>query len=143
MYNDPLSKFHFIVDWGGKRSDFLSVSGLEIRHELVDYREGGKPSASPRKIPGLTKYSNVVLRRGITKGDNDFFEWMNTKRNQAIEKRNLTINLLNDEHEPVLSWRLTNAFPVRLLSPTLDSLSSDIAVEELELAYESMQIESF
>ena len=142
MHHDPLSKFHFQVQWGGERNNFLSVTGLEIHHELVNYREGAEIIASPRKIPGLTKYSNVVLRRGITKGDNEFFEWMNTKKNQTIEKRDIVINLLNDDHEPVLSWKLLNAFPVRLLSPTLDSLSSEIAIEELELAYDRMVIES-
>jgi phage tail-like protein len=87
-------------------------------------------------MPGLRKYANIVLKRGIVKGDIDFFNWMNTQSLNEIERRDVVIKLLNQNHEPVISWIAINAFPVRLSGPVLNAAISNIAIEELELAHE-------
>ncbi len=140
MAQNNLSRYHFSVDWGGGRIGFMEVSGLDIEIEAVSFREGSSPEDSFRKMPGLRKYSNITLKRGIIKGDNDFFAWVNTKGIGTIEKRDITISLLNENHEPVVSWRVINAFPVKYSGPVLNAESSEIAIETLELTHEGLTV---
>ena len=137
----PMPAYHFIVDWGGTRLGFTEVSGLEIDIDVVEYREGSDPNQAAHKMPGLTRYKNIILKRGIAKGDNDFFTWMNTKNLNQVERRDIIIKLLNENHEPVMSWKARNAFPVKLTGPVLNANSSEAAIEELELAHEGLVIE--
>lgn len=74
-------------------------------------------------------------------GDNDFFNWMNTKSLNEIERRDIIIKLLNQNHEPVMSWRAANAFPVRLSGPVLNASTSNVAIEELELVHEGLTVQ--
>lgn len=138
----PMPAYHFVVDWGGTRISFTEVSGLNMAHEVVEYREGGSPVDSSMKIPGLTKFENIVLKRGIVKGDNDFFNWMKTKQNSQIERRNLVIKLLDETHAPVMIWKVRNAFPVKYSGPHLQAHSSEVAMETIEIAHEGIEIET-
>src|SRR6476659_8089864 len=72
--NYPLPKFHFQVDWGGTRLGFTEVSGLEFETEVIEYREGSSKTYNKSKQPGLTKFSNVTLKRGVVIGDLEFFK---------------------------------------------------------------------
>jgi len=109
-----LTTNHFQVDWGGARIGFTEVSGLSIETEPINYRQSSSPEYSPTKMPGQIKYSNIILKRGMTKSDNEFYQWLNTRTLNKIERRDLTISLLDGQHEPVIVWRLKNAFPVRV-----------------------------
>ena len=80
----PMPSYHFMVEWGGSRTGFKEVSGLNIIHEVVEYREGGSPVDSSIKMPGRTRYDNIILKRGIVKGDNDFFEWIESSDQTQI-----------------------------------------------------------
>ncbi len=141
MTNHPMPAYHFIVEWGGTRTGFAGVSGLNINLDVTEYRDGSDPGEVAHKLPGLTHYSNVILKRGFLRGDNDFFNWINTKKLNQVERRDVAISLLNENHEPVIRWKLINTFPVRLSGPVLIANSSDIAMEELELAHEGLIIE--
>ena len=138
----PMPAYHFIVDWGGTRTGFTEVSGLNITHEVVDYREGNSPVDSSIKIPGRTKFDNIVLKRGIIKGDTDFFNWMKTKQNSQIERRDIIISLLDETHSPIMVWKVHNAFPVKYTGPQLQARSSEVAIETIEIAHEGIRIES-
>ena len=137
----PMPAYHFIVDWGGARLGFTEVSGLEIDIDVVEFRDGADPNQSAHKMPGITRYKNIVLKRGIVKGDNDFFNWINTKNLNQVERRDIVIKLLNENHDPVMSWRVRNAFPVKFTGPVLNANSSEVAIEALELAHEGLTIE--
>ena len=84
---NPYHGYHFQVDWGGTRIGFAEVSGLDIFVEAVDFREGSSPVDSSRKLPGLIKFNNITLKRAIVANDQEFFAWINTKRNNVIERR--------------------------------------------------------
>lgn len=142
MPTNVINRYHFSVNWGGTRIGFVEVSGLDIEIEAVLFREGSSPEDSARKIPGLRKYSNITLKRGIVKGDNEFFEWINTKSSGNIERRDVTISLLSETHEPIVVWRVRNAFPVKYYGPVLNSYSGDVALEALELTHEGLSIQS-
>ena len=141
MGQHPMPAYHFLVEWGGTRTGFIEVSGLDIIIDVTEYRDGANPDQVAHKMPGLTHYNNIVLKRGILKGDNDFFNWMNTKSLNQIERRDIVIQLLNKNHEPVMSWRVINAFPVRLSGPALNANAGEVAIEELELAHEGLVVE--
>lgn len=79
----------------------------------------------------LQKYPALIL------------DWFNTNDGSEVEKRDLTISLLNQNHEPILTWKLQNAFPVKLSGPVLNACSSEVAMETLELAHERLIIETF
>jgi phage tail-like protein len=143
MSNSVINRYHFSVDWGGTRIGFMEVSGLDIEIEAVSFREGSSPEDTFRKIPGLRKYSNITLKRGIVRGDNDFFNWINTKQIGTIERRDITIRLLNEVHDPVVVWKVRNAFPVNYFGPVLASGDGDIAIETLVLTHEGITIETF
>ncbi len=140
MANYPLPKFHFQVDWGGTRIGFTEVSGLDIFFEPIQFREGSFKEDDSGKMPGLITYSNITLKRGIMKEDNDFFNWIKTKQGSTIERRDVVIKLLDEEHNPAFTWIVKNAFPVKYSGPVLMANCNDIAMEELELAHEGIVV---
>lgn len=142
MPDRAISGYHFQVEWGGERTDFLEVTGLDIEHDVITYRGGASPEYGDVKMPGRPTYSNIVLKRGIVPGDNEFYEWINTINMNAVDRRDLTISLLDEEHAPAMVWKVKDAFPVRLEGPTLSSTRSEVAIETLELAHEGLHVES-
>jgi phage tail-like protein len=138
----PLPKFHFRVEWGGSKIGFTEVTGLNIENELIEYRDGSSPEYHKIKMPGLQKYGNVTLKRGMFNGDNEFYQWLNTVSLSKIEQRDVLISLLNENHEPVWMWRLKNAWPTKVTAPDLKSDANEVAVETIELAHEGLVIEA-
>ncbi|TYB76160.1 phage tail protein [Bizionia myxarmorum] len=141
MNKYPLTTNHFSVQWGGTRIAFTEVSGLSISTEPIHFREGSSPDSDPKKMPGKLKYSNVILKRTIMDSDNEFYTWMNTVAFNTIERRNITISLLNEVQEPVISWRLDNAFPVKIEWSDLKANANEPAVETIEITHEGLVIE--
>ena len=94
-----------------------------------------------RKVPGLQKFSNIVLKRGIVSGNNSFFEWLTATRDNPNTRRDLTISLLNEEHNPVAVWRVRRAFPCKYSGPSLRADGNEVAIETLELAHEGLEVE--
>jgi phage tail-like protein len=142
MANYPLPKFHFRVEWGGSKIGFTEVTGLNIENELIEYRDGSSPEYHKIKMPGLQKYGNITLKRGMFNGDNEFFQWLSTVSLSKIERRDVSIALLNENHEPVYIWRVKNAFPVKVVAPDLKSDANEVAVETIEIAHEGLVIEA-
>ncbi len=142
MAEYPLPKFHFQVDWGGTRINFQEVSGLAVEVDVIEYREGASPDYAPIKMPGLRKYGNITLKRGIVQGDNEFFQWWNTIQLHKVERRDITISLLNEEHNPVVVWKVRNAFPVKIVWSDLKATASEVALESLEIACEGIVVQN-
>jgi phage tail-like protein len=138
----PIPVFHFQVEWGGTKIGFSEASGLNIETEAIEYRDGNNPDYSMQKMPGLKKFDNITLKRGIFNGDNEFYEWLNTIKLNKVERRDLMISLLNEEHEPVMVWKVQNAFPVKIEAPDLKADGNEVAIESLEIAHEGLTIEN-
>lgn len=141
MQTDPLTAYHFIVTWGGMNTTFSEVSGLNVENEVIEYRHGNSPTQLSIKMPGLRKYSNIILKRGILKGDTEFYKWINTINLNKVEKRNISISLLDENHQPVMSWKVRNAWPCKISGPHLKADGSEVAMETIELAHEGLEIE--
>lgn len=140
MEQYPLPKFHFRVEWGGSKFGFSEVTGLDFQVEPIEYRHGNSPEFHKIKMPGMQKYSNVTLKRGTFSEDFDFYEWVNTISMTKVERRDLTISLLNEELKPVMSWKIKNAFPIKWQPSDMKSDGNEVAIETLELAHEGMTI---
>ena len=140
MATYPLPKFHFQVQWGGVRIGFTEVTGLDMQEEAIEYREGSSPEYSKIKMPGMHKFSNITMKRGTIQGDSDFYKWMNTINLTVVERRDIVISLLNESHEPVMTWKAKNAFPVKVQASDLKSDGNEVAIETLELAHEGLNI---
>lgn len=140
MATYPLPKFHFQVQWGGVRIGFTEVTGLDMQVEAIEYREGSSPEYSKIKMPGMHKFSNITMKRGTIQGDSDFYKWMNTINLTISERRDIVISLLNESHEPVMTWKAKNAFPVKVQASDLKSDGNEVAIETLELAHEGLNI---
>lgn len=142
MSQNSINHYHFIAEWGGTRIGFAEISGLDIEIDAVSVRDGSSPIDSGRMVPGIRRFSNIILKRGIAKSDNDFFNWINTKSNGNIERRDLRISLLDESHNPIFVWKVNSAFPVKYSGPILIANDSEIAIETLELAHEGLTVEA-
>lgn len=142
MATYPIPVFHFRVEWGGKNVGFSEASGLTQEVQLIEYRDGNSPDYSTMKMPGLRKFNNITLKRGISKGDNEFFTWLNSVKLNTVERRDLTISLLNENHEPVMVWKAVNAFPVKVEGPGLKASGNEVAVESIEIAHEGITLQN-
>ena len=140
--NYPLPKFHFVVEWGGARIGFTEITGLTTETEVIEYREGSSPEYNKVKMPGLRKYGNITMKRGTFAGDNDYFKWFNTVKLNTIERRDITISLLNEEHAPVVVWKVKSAWPVKIQSPDLKAEANESAIESIEVAHEGLVIDN-
>ena len=138
----PLPVFHFTVQWGGTRIGFSEVSGLTQENQAIEYRDGSFPEYSSIKMPGLRKFSNVTLKRGIVKADNEFFRWLSTIQLNKVERRDVIVSLLDEQHAPVMVWKLQNAFPVKVEGPGLKASGNEVAIESIEFAHEGLELQN-
>lgn len=141
MNDYPLVKFHFSVQWGGTKIGFSEISGLDVETEVIEYRHGASPEFSKTKMPGMQSYSNITLKRGSFQSDNEFYEWWNEIKLNTIDRRDIIISLLNEEHEPLITWKIKSAWPVKVQSTDLNADGSEVAIETLEIAHEGLTIE--
>ena len=138
----PFPVFHFRVDWGGSNLGFSEVTGLNMETQIIEYRDGLSPDYSTIKMPGMQKYANITLKRGITKNDNEFYKLWNTHQLNKIERRDITISLLDETHNPVMVWKLRNAFATKVDGGSLKATGNEVAIETLELAHEGISVEA-
>ena len=142
MADYPVPKFHFQVDWAGTQIGFTEVSGLDVETEVIEYRHGASPEYHSTKMPGRQKYGNITMKRGTFAGDNEFYAWWNTVALNTIERRDLTISLLDEAHEPVVVWKVKSAWPMKVMSTDLKSDGNEVAIESIEIAHEGLTIQN-
>jgi phage tail-like protein len=143
----PYVQFNFLVDLGtgnaeGPEAGFRECSPIGMEVNVVEYRNGNDKENSVRKITGLCKYNDVTLKRGII-GSLALYNWLNQIRDgDQNALRTVTIQLLSEDHTTaVLTWRLLRARIVKHTSGPLNAKSSDVALEEMVLAYERLEME--
>ncbi len=137
----PLPKFHFEVDLGGTKVAFQEISGLDMETEAIEYRAGNSPVFSKVKMPGLKKFSNITMKKGMFKGDKALIDWFGEVNMNVITRRALTISLLDEAHAPVVTWKVANAFPVKVSGTDLKAEGNEVAIETIELAHEGLSVE--
>jgi phage tail-like protein len=143
----PYTQFNFLVDMGdgevdGPHAGFQEVSGLSTSVDVIEYRNGNARENGPIKLTGLNRVADVVLRRGII-GSLNLYQWFNDIRNgNQNALRTVTIQLQNEDHTAVvMTWRLLRARIIKHTSGPLNARGTDVAMEELVLACERLEIE--
>ena len=136
---DPYKAFKFLVEIDGiARAAFSEVGGLETETVVIEYRAGGEPT-TVRKLPGLTKYANIVLRRGITQ-DRDLWNWRQTVIQGNVDRRNGSIVLLADDGTEVLRWNFFHGWIAKWEGPVLNAKANEVAIETIEIAHEGLEL---
>lgn len=137
----PLPKFYFNIDLGdGKKQGFAEISGLESDIKPIEYRHSDSKVFSLLKMPGLRSVGNVTLKKGVFTQDSVFWKWYDESQLNIIKRRTVVISLLDEKAAPKMTWTLTNAWPTKMKGTDLKSDSNEVAIEELELAYETLSV---
>ncbi|HUA33046.1 MAG TPA: phage tail protein [Candidatus Binataceae bacterium] len=136
----PMPKFYFEVKWDSIATAFQEVSGLDAETQPIEYRAGGTPAFSTVKMPGIKKYGNVTLKKGLFKSDSDFWDWYNQIKTNVPDRKTVTISLLDEAGKPTMVWTLANAYPTKITGTDLKSGGNEVAIEAMELAHEGISI---
>jgi phage tail-like protein len=144
----PVAKFFFRVQIDGTQISFQAVDGLESEISIIEYRGGDYALWSKIKCPGMITYSNVTLKKGMFKGDTFLHDWWKSYETNHSHKgrRTVVIELMDtiadDKHTVCMTWTLKNAFVVKYTPTAMDAeADSEPAIEEMEIAYEDMDME--
>lgn len=136
--NEIYKRYNFLVEIDGMTQvGFMECVGLEAETSVIEYREGGDPNPV-RKLPGLTLYSNIILRRGVT-NTAELYTWRKSVVDGKIERRSGAIILLNDQHEEVARWKFNQGWPCFMSGPDLNATENEVAIEELEICHEGFE----
>jgi len=140
----PLPKFRFEVDLGSELNSitFQEVSGLDVENQVIEYRKNNSPLFSTVKMPGLVKHGNITLKKGGFVNDNTFWNWHAQIKANTIEKRTVTIKLLDEDGKVTMQWQLNNAWPTKITSTDLNSNGNEVAVETIEIAHEQLTVKN-
>lgn len=134
---DPYGNFNFLVEIDGiARAAFSDVSGFDTTIDVTEYREGGE-NTTPRKLPGQAKYSNIVLKWGLTQ-DRELYDWVLQTVQGDIQRKNGSIVALDSAGNEVVRWNFRNAWPAKWDGPDYTAKGNDVAIETLELAHEGV-----
>jgi phage tail-like protein len=144
--NDPYPACNFEVvvagisdDGGSVKGSFKEVSGLDAEVEVIEYRNGSEPN-TVRKLPGLTKFTNITLKRGII-GDLTFWNWMLAAMQGKVQRADVAIILLDENRNPVMRWNFIRAWPCKWTGSVLNAKCNEVAIETLEICHEGMAID--
>jgi len=134
---DPYMNFQFLVEIDGiTRAAFQQCSGFDSSIDVVEHREGGE-NTTVRKLPGMTKYSNIVLKWGMS-DDQNLYQWHKAVIDGKIERKNGSIVLLDRAGQEVARWNFVRAWPSKWDGPDFNAEGNDVAIETLELAHEGV-----
>jgi phage tail-like protein len=136
--NDPYGQFNFIIEIDGVvKGGFSEASGLTTDTNIIEYREGNESHGTTRKLPGLMKYNNIVLKRGWTK-DRSLWDWRKRVIDGKTQRTSGAIVLLDEARNAALRWEFREGWPSKWEGPALNGKTSEVAVEMLEIAHEGL-----
>lgn len=153
--DDPLRAYNFVITLIDTSSvltalvglvgavyqaGFSECTGLETGMDVEEYREGGN-NGTVLRFPTRVTWTNLHLKRGIATSD-DLWTWHAGFVDGTVRRRDGMIVLQDDTRAPIKVWRLKRALPVRWTGPAFNAMQSQVAIEELELAHEGLQLVS-
>ena len=143
----PYAQFNFLVDLGtgntdGPHAGFQECSEICMSVDVVEYRNGNEKENAVRKLTGLARYPDVTLKRGII-GSLDLYTWLDDIRNgNQSAMRTVVVQLMNEDHSSVVQeWKLMRARIIKHVSGPFNARASDVAMEEITLAYERLELD--
>lgn len=143
----PYVQFNFLVDLGTGNTDgpdagFQEISNIGMEVTVAEYRNGNAKENSVSKITGLNKATDVTMKRGVI-GSLTLYNWLNQIRNgDQTAFRTVTIHLQNEDHTAIVqTWKLLRARIIKHVSGPMNAKGTDVAMEELTMAYERLEME--
>ncbi|MBD5532870.1 MAG: phage tail protein [Lachnospiraceae bacterium] len=137
MASTPYGKFRYKVEIDGlEAGGFSEASGFDASIDVIEYREGDMVQ-TPIKLPGLKKYGNITLKQGVA-DSMVMYEWMIAGVEGEVERKTITITILDETETATASWQVINAWPTKYTAPDFNATSSEVAIETLEIAHEGM-----
>ena len=137
MASTPYGKFRYKVEIDGlEAGGFSEASGFDASIDVIEYREGDMVQ-TPLKLPGLKKYGNITLKQGVA-DSMVMYEWMIAGVEGEVERKTITITILDETETATASWQVINAWPAKYTAPIFNATSSEVAIETLEIAHEGM-----
>jgi|SRR5271157_3768406 len=144
--SDPYAGYNFEItldtisdDGTAVKGSFCEVSGLDAEIAPIEYRNGSE-DITMRKVAGLKKFTNIVLKRGVI-GDVTFWNWILQGLNGSINRVNGSIDLLDEQKKTVMQWKFKRAWPCKYTGPGLNAKNNEIAIESLEICHEGLSID--
>ena len=139
LYKQPLTNHFFAVEIGGiEQAYFTECTGLQGEVEVLSYEEGGCNNFI-HKRPGRSKFSNITLKKGF--GDNDYmWRWFQGVVEGKIERRNLSLRLMDTDHSDVAKWDIFRAYPVKFVLSNLTNSQGEVLIETIELSHEGISL---
>lgn len=143
--NRPLPVGRFHIEFGALKGIFMECSGLSSEVEVVEHKASGdKGDVVTHKVPGRTTWSNITLKRGVTQ-TKEFWKWYKDVLDGKTDiRRNGTIALNDSDsgsNSPIVTWKITDAWPCKMSAPNLHAGDNSVAVEELVLTHEGLEIQ--
>lgn len=138
----PIPKFYFQVKWDSNVMSFQEVSGLDTESQPIEYRSGDSPEFSVVKMPGIKKFGNVTMKKGVYKSDNKFWDWYSQIKMNTIKRVPVTISLLDESGSPTMVWTLANAWPTKISGTDMKADGNEVAIESIEIAHEGLIIDN-
>jgi len=138
----PMPKFKFEVDLSPELRNiaFQEVSGMDVETQVIAYRASNNKLFSTEKMPGIAKYGNVTMKRGIFANDNTFWNWHAEMKMNTTKRRTILIKLLDEGGNITMQWSLSNAWPTKITSTDLKSDGNEVAIDIIEIAHEQLTI---
>jgi phage tail-like protein len=133
-------KVEFDISQNKNDVRFQTVSGLSLEYEMEEFKEGGE-NRFVHKLPVRTKYSDMVLKRGMLT-DSEVIQWFfKAFRDREFEPANLTVILMNEKSEPLRTWKVAHVIPKKWLISDLNANENAVVIETLELTYRYFTIQ--
>jgi phage tail-like protein len=143
MSTYPPVGFHFLVsfEFSPQTDDtrFQEVTGLDVEMEMESFTEGGQ-NRFTWQLPKRTRYSDITLKRGMFIGSSVIKWCRDALENFSFAPANVHITLLNENHEPVMTWYVINAIPKKWSVSGLNAQDNSIMIESITLSYQYFNI---
>ena len=143
-YYPPVG-FHFrieVMDLSPNDNDvrFTEVSGLSVEMVTEEIPEGGE-NRFVQKYPIRAKYPELVLKRGLLR-NSEVVNWIRKCiENLSIQPKNIDISLLNEEHQPLMTWHVVNAYPTKWAVSDLNASNNAVVIESMQLFYQYFTVD--
>ncbi|MGD6809076.1 MAG: phage tail protein [Candidatus Bathyarchaeia archaeon] len=138
---DPYPNYRFVVEIAGVvQANFCEVILPESASDVIAVRDGTESSFTVKKQAGLVNYGSLILKSGLT-SSLELYMWRKMIEQGKINstRRNIAVVLFDEESKDVARWEFTNAWPSKYKGPDLNAQGNEIAIETLEIVFESMQ----
>lgn len=136
----PASHFSYKIEWNGANLLFSEISSIKRKDRLFGTRHSGSKNFSKIKMPGMRKYTNIVLKRGTFKSDSGFQEWLEEVSNPDRKKSKLILQLVNEKNEILKTWFAKNSFPVKVQAPDLKAGANEVNIESIEITHDGLKL---